>query len=799
MKKTILSVFLTLLIVTGLAFTQAPYKLPPKEVVDIATAPPPPRSSISPDGETMLLIEYEAMPSIAYMALPLHRIAGIRILPKYNARQTTTFYTRIIIKKIKESTTTEVTLPNGAKLGFPRWSYDSKWFAFLRYGDKGIELWTAEAKTGKAKALTGEIINATLNSGFTLLPDNRHLLAFTTLEDRGAPPPEPEVPKGPNIQETSGKYAKVWTYQDLLQSAYDESLFDYFTTSQILEIDVETGNRKKIGPQGIYQYADPSPDGKLLLVYKIKRPYSYMVPYFRFPHSLEIWNRDGEVVHTLAHLPLADEVPMRGVAKGIRDIEWRALKSTTLVWIEALDEGDPEKEVPYRDKLMTLSAPFKEEPQEVMKIQHRYSGISWLQSEGQGFLTEYDWKRRWRTTYLVDVDDPSVTPRKIIDLSIQDRYNDPGRPVYKITSEGEAIIMQDKDWIYLSGSGASPQGDRPFLDKMNLKTMKSERMFQCGENRYERFVDFVGNNKNQIIIQSESKTEPPNYYLLDLKKKERVALTDYQDPAPQLTGLKKQLVKYTRNDGVELSGTLYLPPDYKEGERLPCVVWAYPIEYSDPKIAGQVRGSPNQFTFFRGTSQLFFLTQGYALLDGAQMPVVGDPKTMNDTFVDQIVANVQAAIDKLDSMGVVDPERVGVGGHSYGAFMTANLLAHCDLLAAGIARSGAYNRTLTPFGFQNERRTLWEDPEIYFKVSPFMHAHKINEPILLIHGEADNNSGTFPIQSQRLYHALKGHGATARLVMLPNESHGYRAQESVLHVLAEMIEWFDRYVKNKKS
>jgi dipeptidyl aminopeptidase/acylaminoacyl peptidase len=523
-----------------------------------------------------------------------------------------------------------------------------------------------------------------------------------------------------------------------------------------------------------------------------------MVPYFRFPHSLEVWNREGEVVHTLAHLPLADEVPMRGVAKGIRNIEWRALKPSTLVWVEALDDGDPENEVPYRDKLMTLSAPFKQEPKEVMKIKHRYSGISWLQSEGLGFLTEYDWKKRWRTTYLVNADDPSKAPQKIIDLSIHDRYNDPGRPVYKITSKGEAIIIQDKDWIYLSGSGASPQGDRPFLDKMNLKTMKSERLFQCGENRYESFVDFAGNNKKQIIIQSESKTEPPNYYLLDLKKNERTALTDYSDPAPQLTGLKKQLVKYTRDDGVELSGTLYLPPDYKEGERLPCVIWAYPIEFSDPDIAGQVRGSPDRFTFLRGTSQRLFLTQGYVLLDGAQMPVVGDPKTMNDTFVDQIVANVKAAIDKLDSMGVIDPERVGVGGHSYGAFMTANLLAHCDLLAAGIARSGAYNRTLTPFGFQNERRTLWEDPEIYFKVSPFMHAHKINEPILLIHGEADNNSGTFPIQSQRLYHALKGHGATARLVMLPHESHGYRAKESVLHVLAEMIEWFDRYVKNKK-
>jgi dipeptidyl aminopeptidase/acylaminoacyl peptidase len=798
MKKTSLSVFLTLILIAGMAFTQAPYKLPPKEVVDIVSAPLPPRSSISPDGETMLLIEYEAMPSIAYMVQPLHRIAGMRILPKYNARQTTTFYTRIIIQKIKEGTATEVALPDGAKLGFPRWSHDSKWFAFLRYGDNGVELWAVEAKSGKARALSGEIINATLNSGFTLLPDNRHILAFTTPEDRGDPPPEPQVPKGPNIQETSGKFAKVWTYQDLLQSAYDESLFDYFTTSQILEIDIETGNSKKIGAPGIYQYADPSPDGKLLLVYKIKRPYSYMVPYFRFPHSLEIWNRDGEVVHTLVHLPLADEVPMRGVAKGIRDIEWRALKPSTLVWVEALDEGDPENEVPFRDKLMTLSAPFKHEPKEVMRIEHRYSGISWLQSEGLGFLTEYDWKRRWRTTYLVNVDDLSMTPQKIIDLSIHDRYNDPGRPVYKITSEGEAIIMQDKDWIYLSGSGASPQGDRPFLDKMNLKTMKSERLFQCAENSYESFIDFVGNNKKQIIIQSESKTEPPNYYLFDLKKKERTAITDYRDPAPQLTGLKKQLVKYTRDDGVELSGTLYLPPDHKEGDRLPCVIWAYPIEFSDPDIAGQVRGSPNRFTFFRGTSQLLFLTQGYALLDGAQMPVVGDPKTMNDTFVDQIVANVKAAIDKLDSMGVIDPERVGVGGHSYGAFMTANLLAHCDLLAAGIARSGAYNRTLTPFGFQNERRTLWEDPEIYFKVSPFMHAHKINEPILLIHGEADNNSGTFPIQSQRLYHALKGHGATARLVMLPHESHGYRAKESVLHVLAEMIEWFDRYVKNKK-
>jgi dipeptidyl aminopeptidase/acylaminoacyl peptidase len=447
---------------------------------------------------------------------------------------------------------------------------------------------------------------------------------------------------------------------------------------------------------------------------------------------------------------------------------------------------------------MTLSGPFTGEPGEILKLQHRYAGISWLQTPGLGFLTESEWMRRWRTTYLVDVDKPGGEPRKVFDLSSQDRYHDPGRPVTISTAAGEYLIMVEKGKIYLSGSGASPQGDRPFLDRYDLESGQSERLFHCGDDCYERFVGFAGDSRQMIITSYESKTEPPNYYLYDLRQKARKALTHYQDPAPQMTGMKKQLVKYEREDGVPLSGTLYLPPDYQEGQKLPLVMWAYPIEYSDARLAGQVRGSANRFTFFRGTSQLFFVTQGYAVLDAAQMPVIGDPETMNDTFVEQIVAAARAGIDKLDEMGVIDPERVGVGGHSYGAFMTANLLAHCDLFASGVARSGAYNRTLTPFGFQSERRTLWQAPEVYFKVSPFMHAHKINEPILLIHGEIDNNSGTFPIQSRRLYHALKGHGATARLVFLPYESHGYRAKESVLHVLAEMIDWFDTYVKNRK-
>ncbi len=776
---------------------QDPYKLPSKEVVDIVDALPLPRAIMSPKGDFILLAEYESMPSIAYMAQPLLRIAGIRITPKYNSRQQTSFNTSFTIKSIKDGSTKRITLPKGAKLGSPGWSLDGSWIAFSRYTDKGIELWVADIKTGKAKALTGPIINATINSGFTWLQDSRHLLIYTILENRGNPPQEPEVPVGPNIQETEGIFSKVRTYQDLMKNAHDERLFDYYATSQIMEIDAVSGSSRKIGDPGIYRYADQSPNGNLLVVYRIKKPYSYSVPFRSFTHALEIWDRNGKLIHLLADLPLADEVPVRGVPTGPRSAGWRALKPATLIWVEALDGGDPEKKVAHRDKLMTLSFPFKEQPKEILKIQHRYSGISWLKPEGNAFLTERDWKRRWRTTYLINVDDPDKAPKKIFDLSTQDSYNDPGRPVHTTTPAGERILLQDKNAIYLSGSGASPKGDRPFLDRLDLKTMKKKRLFQCSEGSYETFVDFVGKSRNQIITRYESKTKPPNYFHYSLRRKKRDALTNFKDPAPQLTGIKKQLIKYTREDGVELSGTLYLPPGYKEGERLPLMIWAYPREYSDPKVAGQIRGSSHRFTFYRGYSQLFFVTQGYALLDGAQMPVVGDPITMNDTFVDQIVSSAKAAIDKLDSMGIIDPERVGVGGHSYGAFMTANLLAHCDLFAAGIARSGAYNRTLTPFGFQSERRTLWESPETYFKFSPFMHAHKINEPILLIYGEVDNNAGTFPIQSQRFYHALKGHGVTARLVMLPHESHGYRSRESVLHVLAEMIGWLDKHVKNK--
>jgi dipeptidyl aminopeptidase/acylaminoacyl peptidase len=530
------------------------------------------------------------------------------------------------------------------------------------------------------------------------------------------------------------------------------------------------------------------------------------VPWYRFPRRVEVWDPQGQVVAELASLPLAERVPIQGVITGPRAHRWRSTAGTAqMLWVEALDDGDPRNEVPHRDRLMTVTAPFDGQPRELIRLEDRSAGWSEVAGGSLAMVSEYDRDERWVRTWMVDVEsDGAGEPRLIEDRSVQDSYGDPGDPVLTLNAAGRSVVRVDDGHIYRAGSGASPDGDRPFLDRQDLATLATERLWQNAGEEYERVVEVLppSNGRLRFLTRRETPSEPPNYQLREAGQDERRALTAFSHPAPELLGITKQLVTYERDDGVSLSATLYLPPGHEAGggERLPLVVWAYPREFNDPSMAGQVRGSPHRFTMFSGTSHLFLLTQGYAIMDGATMPVVGsDPETVNDSFIDQIVASARAAIDAATALGVADPTRVGVGGHSYGAFMTANLLAHSDLFRAGVARSGAYNRTLTPFGFQAERRSFWEAPEVYFALSPFMHADQIDEPLLLIHGQEDNNSGTFPMQSERMYHAVKGHGGTVRLVMLPEESHGYRARESVLHTLAEMVDWFDHWVKQGDS
>ena len=796
------------------------YQQAPQPIHDILSAPPTPLVIVSPKADQLLVADRLANPPISDLAQPMLRIAGLRINPATNGRHHPPRITGLSLVEVATGRTRKVTgIPANAYLSAPVWSPDGSQFAFTNTTSDSIQLWLGYAARASASDVVGVKINAVIGDPLQWMPDGHALLIQTVPGNRGNPPSGAKVPEGPIIQESDGKKAPVRTYEDLLQDRHDEELFDYYATSQLqfvhphvghlgqVRASVELGG-KSIGKPAIFARVEPSPDGQHILVSRIHRPYSYILPESEFPREVEVWDRAGKLEYKLASVPLADHVPIEGVITGPRDSEWLPTEAATLVWAEALDGGDPKSKASYRDRLMMVSAPFQDQPRELVRLEQRFTpgfggpggfggrtGIEWGE-KGIGLVRDYDRDRRWTRTFLVDASKPGQPARLIWERSIRDRYKDPGTPLMRTLANGKHVMSQQGDSIFLSGAGASEKGEFPFLDRFDLATGKSERLFQSADKTFEPVVALAADDGSRFITRFESPTDPPNYFLRSAGSADKKALTRFPDPAPQLHGVTKQLVTYKRADGVQLSFTLYLPANYKQGERLPTIVWAYPLEYNDAATAGQVSGSPYHFTTITGISHLFLVTQGYAVLDNATMPVVGDPETMNNTYVEQIVSSAKAAIDKATEMGVTDPSRVGVGGHSYGAFMTANLLAHSDLFRAGVARSGAYNRTLTPFGFQSERRTIWEAPEMYIKVSPFMQADKIKRPILLIHGMADDNSGTFPIQSERMYQAIKGNGGIVRYVQLPYEAHGYLARESTEHTLWEMVTWFDKWVKN---
>ena len=770
-----------------------PYQKAPKAIQAVLDAPGTPALVPSPKGDRFLLVEMDRHPSIKDLAQPMARLAGLRFNPRTRGPHGGGKVKALALQAVAGGPARPVALPKGVALGQPRWSPAGTAFAMLGTTAAATELWIGDAQAGTLRKVPGLRLNAVLGQPFDWLEDGT-LLCKAVPAAQGPEPAAPEVPTGPRIQESVGKAAPAPTYQDLLQNAHDEARFAFLGQTQLVKVNPATGAQAPIGKPGLFGGVQPSPDGKLILVSRIGRPFSYLVPVNQFPVREEVWDLKGALVHLAADLPLAEGLPIEGVRTGPRRLEWRPTEPATLAWAEALDGGDPRKPAEHRDRVMMQAAPFKAASVELIRLKGRLqgrNGLEWGEDGQLAVVREFERDRRWNRTWLLDPAQPG-SARLAFDLNANDRYRDPGTFLTRLLPNGQTALRQSGGRLFLAGPGATPEGDRPFLDRFDPATLTSERLFRSSAGTYEALTALLPDGR--FITRRESASEPPNYRL---HGKEVRALTAFQDPLPELRKIQKRLVKYTRPDGVALSFTMYLPPDYQAGERRPAVVWAYPLEYTDAGTAGQVSGSTDRFTSIGGMSHLFFLLAGYVVLDNATMPVVGDPKTVNDTFLDQVVASAKAAIQKADELGVIDPRRVGVGGHSYGAFMTANLLAHSDLFRAGIARSGAYNRTLTPFGFQSERRTLWEAPEMYLKVSPFMSANKFHAPILLIHGEADNNQGTFPIQSERLYAALKGNGQAVRYVTLPLESHGYIARESVEHTLWEMITWFDRHLKAK--
>jgi len=779
------------LVLSAQSSTATGYQMPPKVIADIMDTEPLPGVTLSPDRMTLLLSHRRAMPSIAEVAAPFIGLGGARVDPRTNGPRLLGATYGLTLKDVATGTERKLALPGTGSFS-GAFSPDGKRVAITQTTDGAIKLLIADVATAQVRTMIDGGVN-TLAGGCTWTDDSTGFLCRLTVDGRGPKPAEPSVPTSPNIQENLGKMAPGRTYQDLLTSPYEEQLYDYFYTSQPTWVSLD-GRKTAFGKPAVYASISPSTDGQYLVVTRVKRPYSYLAPAGLFPRDVELWDRSGKMLHALADVPMGDTVPTNGVFAGPRSFTWDPTQPATLYWVEALDKGDIANKVPHRDQVHVWKAPFTGRMgEDLFKTEWRYAGMQFTE-KGTVLVSESDRATRKRRTWVYDTIS-SPTPRKAWELLQEDRYSDPGTAVFRPAS---SKVMQVGDTIYLNGGGASPKGDRPFLDRFNLKTLKSERVWMSDEDAYESVVAVLDDGATRVMTRRETKAIPGNYLVRDLGAKSSRAITSFKDPYPQLSDVQKQLVTYKRKDGISLSGTIYLPPSYRPGTRLPMFVWAYPQEFTDAAAASQVVGSANRFPTVGGASHLLLLTQGYAIFDGPTMPIVGAGETANDTYIEQLVDSAQAAVDYAVSAGFVDRDKVGVGGHSYGGFMTANLLAHSDIFRAGVARSGAYNRTLTPFGFQNETRTFWEKPDIYAKMSPFWFAHKVNEPILLIHGEMDDNSGTFPIQSERFYMALKGHGAIARYVTLPHEAHGYAARESNMHVMAETVAWLDKYVKNAK-
>lgn len=778
------------------------YKTPPKDISDMLLAKPTPGVSIDEKGEWMLFLQSSSYPSVEELAKPELRIAGLRINPENYSPSRQNFIKELTLKNIRTGKSFPITgLPTPLFAGNVSWSPDFSKIAFTQTGKSTIDLYVITVATQKALKINKRSLN-TITGGIDWL-DNNSILYRSALKPATAAPAKPLVPKGPAVQENYGNASPRPTFQDMIKSPHDEALFEFYATTQLVKNT--NGVETLIGKPAIYSSASVSPDKKYMLLRTVKKPFSYLVPWNGFLSELSITDSKGLLVKKMADLPSSETAPSGNdnVQMAPRAFEWRDDEPATLVWCEPLDSGMIKKQVPFRDAVYTLLAPFTGAKKELLKTSMRYSGITWgnattaLLAEGL---------RGKQVTQMHRLNPSTGELYTLMSRNSTDAYSNPGNPVLKENQYGKDVLQfigNGSTILMINNTGSSPKGDLPFLLSYDLSNKKADTLWRCAEGYFETITRVLDADKLSLITRRESKTEVPNYWRKELRL--RIAdrpLTEFSNPYPQLDGISKQKIKYKRADGVDLTGELLLPKNYnaaKDGP-LPVFIWAYPAEFNSAADAGQIRGSENRFTLVNWGSPVFYVTQGYAVLNNAEMPIVATNKDKkpNDDFVDQLKMNAEAAINKLSEIGVGDKNRMAVGGHSYGAFMTANLLAHTNLFKGGIARSGAYNRTLTPFGFQNEDRTYWQAPELYNNMSPFSYANNIKTPILLIHGDADNNTGTYPIQSERLFNAIKGHGGTVKYVSLPFESHGYAGRENVLHMLAEQFEWLEKYVKNAK-
>lgn len=780
------------------------YQKPPKEILELADYQRAPSVSMDSKKINMMLTYRNTYKTLEDLNQDELRLGGVRINPNTNISSTVTYLNNIKLRKLNDKNEIQVqNLPSNPKIANLSWSPDDSKIAFTNTGKDGLELWIIDVASAKANKISDLKLNANLGEAYNWFADSKALLVKVIPSDRPALiDSKKDLPSGPTVSTSTGAKAPNRTFQDLLKNKIDEMNFENIVSCQLYKISLD-GKSQLFKDKDMYSNTSFSPDGKYILATTIQKPFSYLVPYNRFPAKQVVYDLDGKEIKTVNEIALSEVLPkgFMAVRKGKRSMTWRNDKAATLVYVEALDEGNPENKVEYRDEVFTWDAPFSSNPVSLVKTIQRYEGIIWG-NDNVAVLYDSWYDTRNTKTYLINPSDSKQKPIVITDRNSQDIYSDPGDFETNKNMYNRNVLSIEDNKAFLIGAGHTPKGQFPFVDEFDLKTQKTKRLYQSEyTDKIEDILAFTDFKKGEVLVQIQSKSEYPNYFKRNIRKKNELnQITDFKNPFESIKDVHKELIKYKRKDGVELSGVLYLPKGYDKNskEKLPLLIWAYPAEYKDKNSAGQTNNNPNEFTFPYYGSFVYWVTRGYAVLDDAAFPIIGEGKEEpNDTFLPQLIDNAEAAINAVDSLGYIDRNKVAVGGHSYGAFMTANLLTHSKLFACGIARSGAYNRTLTPFGFQNEQRNYWEASTVYNTMSPFMNAEKMKTPLLLVHGDADNNPGTFSLQSERYFQALKGLGAPVRLLLLPKEAHSYVAKENIFHLLWEQDQFLEKNLKNK--
>lgn len=790
------------MIAAGYSYTQEniTFQKPSEEILKLADYERPPSVFMNSNKDVMIFVYRPTYKELKDLNQEEMRLAGLRINPKTNISSTLSYVNNIKIKKVGEKKEIQVkNLPEEARLSYFSFSPDEKYLSFTNTTSNGVELWVVELATGKAKKVTKDNLNANMGRPYSWMKDSNSFIVCALPSDRPELLDEDSfLPTGPIVATSSGEVSQNRTYQDMLKNKFDEENFKILTTSELFIVEVN-GKMTPFANAGIYSGISVSPDGEYVMVSSIHEPFSYMVPYYRFPFTTIIYDAKGNHIKEVNNVPLNEVLPQgfSSVREGKRSMGWRADQPSTLYYVEALDRGDQANEVEFRDEVFIWEAPFTKEPESLFKLSSRYAGINWGNEENL-FISEFWFDTRNIKTHWLN---PTTKESKlIVDRNYQDVYSDPGDFYTEKNKFGRETVVVKENKVHLIGDGYTKEGQFPYIDELDLTTFETKRIYTINStDKKEDIIDVLNLDRGEILLRSQSPVDYPNFYIRNYKQNIDIQLTNFLNPFESLKGVHKEVITYFREDGVELSGTLYLPAGYdKEAktEKLPLLIWAYPTEYVDKATAGMSTKNPNSFTYPYYGSFVYWVAKGYAVLDDASFPIVGEgDKEPNDTFIEQLIANGKAAIDAVDSLGYIDRKRVGVGGHSYGAFMTANLLSHSDLFACGIARSGAYNRTLTPFGFQREQRNYWDNPDLYNRMSPFMSADKMKTPMLLVHGEDDNNSGTYTEQTKRYFDALKNLGAPVRMVLLPKESHGYVAKENIFHLLYEQDVFLEKYLK----